>query len=52
MRRLLRDLLLTVTTLGLAGVALVAGALFRLDLLAVALLLLFAIGHFCVFADD
>ena len=52
MTRWLRDLLLTAVTLGLAGAALVAGALFRLDLLAVALLLLFAIGHFCVFPDD
>lgn len=52
MRRIFRDVILTAATLGLSGVAMVAGASFRLDWLAVALILLWAIGHFCVFADD
>ena len=52
MRRVIRDVILTAATLGLSGVAMVAGASFRLDWLALSLILLVAIGHFCVFADD
>ena len=52
MRRIIRDVILTAVTLGLCGVAMVAGAYLRFDWLAVSLILLWGIGHFCVFDDD
>lgn len=52
MRRTIRDVLLTALTLGIAFVALMAGASLRIDILACALVLLWAIGYLAVPSDE
>jgi hypothetical protein len=52
MRRTIRDLILTVVTLGVACGAMIAGASLRMDWLLVAILILWWIGEAHVFNHD